>query len=249
LPQEGIGVWGLMGQGTWLGHGEQPPHLCAWSKLQLGWVDAETVTRTTLGVELPAVERVPRVLRVAANPDDFREYYLLENRARVGADAALPGAGLLVWHVDERVDGFRTSQNDVRHPRLRLVEADGRDDLAHGHGAGGNRGDATDPWAGPPPWHRRAAAPLMLVGAALVAAAVLRGARPRPLAGVFLRLALAAVVLGLAAVLRAAPVCGPGTPGMASYDGGTVRLVVRGLSPAGDPMRFDVLVAPLPGRD
>ena len=31
---EGIGVWGLMGQGTWLGHGDQPPHLEAWSKAQ-----------------------------------------------------------------------------------------------------------------------------------------------------------------------------------------------------------------------
>jgi len=38
-PQEGIGVWGLMGQGTWLGRGDHPPHLEAWSKLRLGWVD------------------------------------------------------------------------------------------------------------------------------------------------------------------------------------------------------------------
>src|SRR5262249_31321845 len=32
VTHEGIGVWGLMGQGTWLGHGDQPPHLDAWSK-------------------------------------------------------------------------------------------------------------------------------------------------------------------------------------------------------------------------
>src|SRR5213595_1600513 len=56
-PQEGVGVWDLMGQGTWLGHGEHPPHLSAWSKLQLGWVEVETIERTTRGVTLPQVER------------------------------------------------------------------------------------------------------------------------------------------------------------------------------------------------
>jgi immune inhibitor A len=60
LPQEGIGVWGLMGQGTWLRRGERPPHPCAWSKMKLGWVDVETIDDSRRGVELPAVERVPR---------------------------------------------------------------------------------------------------------------------------------------------------------------------------------------------
>src|SRR2546427_1953799 len=37
----------------------------------------------------------------------------------------------------------------------------GRGDLDRGHAAGGNRGDATDPWSGPPPWRRRASAALL----------------------------------------------------------------------------------------
>src|SRR5436190_1568563 len=64
--QEGIGVWGLMGQGTWLGRGERPPHLCAWSKLRLGWVEVETIARSTRGVTLPQVEREPRVVKIPA---------------------------------------------------------------------------------------------------------------------------------------------------------------------------------------
>lgn len=248
-PQEGIGVWGLMGQGTWLGRGERPPHLCAWSKLKLGWVDVETVERTTRGVTLPAVERVPHVVKIPAAPDHPEEYYLLENRRRLGADAALPGEGLLVWHVDERVGGFRSAQDDVWHKLLHLVEADGRGDLDRGHGAGGNRGDATDPWTGPPAWRRRAAVPLMLLGAVLVAGAVFRAVRPRPIAGVLVRFALAGLTLGVASVLRAGPVCSPGTPGMAPYGGGPGLVVIRNLSPAGDAMRFDVLVAPRSGQD
>jgi M6 family metalloprotease-like protein len=69
---EGIGVWGLMGQGTWLGHGDQPPHPDAWSKARLGWVDVETIDRTTTGVTLPAVTRAPRVIRIpVTHPQAF----------------------------------------------------------------------------------------------------------------------------------------------------------------------------------
>jgi immune inhibitor A len=249
LAHEGIGVWGLMGQGTWLGRGEHPPHPCAWSKARLGWVDVETIERTTHGVVLPAVDATPRVVRIPAVPGRAEEYYLLENRRRRRADARLPGEGLLVWHVDERVGGFRSAQRAAAHKLLHLVEGDGRGDLDRGHAAGGNRGDATDPWSGPPPWRRRAAPPLVLLGAALLAAAVLRTARSRPL-GPVLGLAGAGVVaLVLAARLRAGPVCGPGTPGMAPYDGEPVRVVIRNLSPAGETMRFDVLVAPPRERD
>lgn len=248
-PQEGIGVWGLMGQGTWVGRGEEPPHPCAWSKLRLGWVDVETIGQSTRGVTLAPVETASRVVKIPAVPGRDEEYYLVENRARVGADRGLPGEGLLVWHVDERVSGFRTAQADPAHKLLHLVEADGRGDLDRGHAAGGNRGDATDPWAGPPPWRRAAATPLMLAGALLVAAAVFRAVRPRPLPAVLGLLGAAGVMLAAAAALRRAPVCGPDTPGMSPYDGGPARVVIRNISPAGPVMRFDVLVAPPPARD
>ena len=248
-PQEGIGVWGLMGQGTWLRRGERPPHLCAWSKQSLGWVDVESITHTTRGVELPAVERVPRVIRIPAAPDRPQEYYLLENRARIGADGRLPGEGLLVWHVDESVDGFRTAESNVARKLLHLVEADGRADLDRGHAAGGNRGDTGDPWAGPAPWRRQGGAALAFLGACLMAAAVLRAVRPRPLPGALAPLAAAGLALAAGIALRRGPACGPGTAGMAPYDGGPVPITIRNLSPPGLVMRFDVLVAPTPGAD
>jgi immune inhibitor A len=249
LPQEGIGVWGLMGQGTWLRRGERPPQLCAWSKARLGWVDVETIAESTAGVDLAAVEQVPRVVKIAAAPDNPKEYYLLENRARIGADRSLPGVGLLVWHVDERVGGYRTGQVNAAHKLLHLVEADGRGDLDRGHAAGGNRGDPTDPWTGPPAWRRRVAGFLALAGALLVAAAVFRMVRPRPFVPVMVLGVAAAAAIGGATRLARGPVCGPGTPGMAPYDGGPARVTIRSISPAGPVMRFDVLVAPPRGAD
>ena len=244
LPQEGIGVWGLMGQGTWVRRGDAPPHLCAWSKLHLGWVDVEIVDRTTRGIVLQAVTRVPRVIKIPAAPDRPAEYYLVEHRTRSGADQGLPGEGLLVWHVDESVTGFRTAETDLDHRLLRLVEADGRNDLDRGHAAGGNRGDAGDPWSGPPPWRGRVAASLVLGGAFLLGAAVLRVVRPRPLRPVVTLLVGALVLLGGALLASGKRVCGPGTPGMAPADGGPVRVSLRNFSPVGPEMRFDVLVDP-----
>jgi immune inhibitor A len=260
LPQEGIGVWGLMGQGTWIGHGEEPPHPEAWSKMRLGWIDVDMIERTTRGVALPAVTREPRAVKIPAVPGRPQEYYLLENRLRTGADRRLPGEGVLVWHVDEGVTGFRTGQTKVAHKLLHLVEADGRGDLDRGHAAGGNRGDATDPWRGPPAWRRRAAAALVFVGGLLMAVAVLRGARRRRLGSALVLVGSAALALWAASVLRRSPVCGPLTPGMAPYDGSPGRVVIGNVSAPGPTVVFDVLVAPapaatsdaavaLPGRD
>jgi immune inhibitor A len=241
---EGIGVWGLMGQGTWLGRGDRPPHPEAWSKQRLGWLDVETIDRTTPRVTLPAATRAPRAIRIPVTPGNQEEYYLLENRFREDADTKLPGDGLLVWHVDERIQGFRSAQNNPAHKLLHLVEADGRGDLDRGHAAGGNRGDSGDPWQGAPVWRRRLGAAAALLGALALAAAVARLGHPRPLRSVVLRVALGIALLGVGGALRRAPVVSPETPGMAPYDGGPARVVIRNLSPAGPEMTFDVLVAP-----
>jgi M6 family metalloprotease-like protein len=245
---EGVGIWDLMGQGTWLRTGERPPHLSAWSKLRLGWVDVETIVETTARVRLPAVTSEPRVVKIPAAAGVPEEYYLLENRERSGADVGLPGEGILVWHVDERVQAFRTAQNDPAHKLVHLVEADGRGDLDMGHAAGGNRGDTSDPWRGPPRWRARLGAVATLLAALAVAAAVLRAMRPRPWRTVAGLVLAAALLLAGAAPLRRGPVCGPGTPGMAPYDGGPTGVVLRNFSPAGTTMHVDVLVRP-GGRD
>ncbi|HZR82394.1 MAG TPA: M6 family metalloprotease domain-containing protein [Candidatus Binatia bacterium] len=145
---EGIGVWGLMGQGSWVGYGDMPPHPCAWSKLRLGWVDAIEVGADRK-IALGAVERSAQVVKILAKgPEAPGEYFLIENRRRIGADRSLPGEGLLVWHVDESLTSFRRSQDEVDHKRLDLLTADSwPSHLDRGVSHGGNRGDAGDPWS------------------------------------------------------------------------------------------------------
>jgi hypothetical protein len=77
------------------------------------------------------------------------EYFMLENRQRIGSDSMIYEEGLLIWHVDSYLAGLRgpapNSTNYMNVPyAVALEQADGRDDL----GDGVNRGDDGDPFPG-----------------------------------------------------------------------------------------------------
>lgn len=150
---EGIGEWGLMGSGNWLGSppGSYPAHLSAWSKYFLGWVNPIKVNSTLLNKQINQVETNDEVYMILDNPGDtpgyldwstsgtgIGEYFLVENRRKTGYDAYLPGEGLLIWHIDES----RGNNTDETHRLVDLEEADGLNDFDNEI----NRGDANDPW-------------------------------------------------------------------------------------------------------
>ena len=132
----GAGVWDIMSLGSWTGApaGSSPAHMSAWSLLKLGWVTPTDVTTALVGTAIDAVETSGKVYRLTL-PGTTLEYFLIENRQPIGFDAALPGSGLLVWHVD---DSQTTNELD-NHRLLDLEEAD--------EGVSGDRPtDSGDPW-------------------------------------------------------------------------------------------------------
>jgi immune inhibitor A len=136
---EGVGNWCLMGGGSWNGGGDVPAHPSAWCKLQQGW--ASEVAVTTPGtVTFTDVKSSRAVHRLWRDGQRGKEYFLVENRQRTGFDRLLPGAGLLVWHVD---DNQPDNSNENRY-LVGLVQADGKRDLERGR----NRGDAGDAYPG-----------------------------------------------------------------------------------------------------
>ncbi|MEU4219629.1 M6 family metalloprotease domain-containing protein [Actinoplanes sp. NPDC026623] len=136
---EGIGNWCLMAAGSWNGRGDTPAHPNGFLKVDQGW--ANRTDQTANGtVVLPDVKANHEVLRLWHDGVANTEYFLLENRQRTGFDAALPGDGLLIWHIDETVDNNR----DENHYRVALMQADGMRNLEHN----ANRGDAGDPFPG-----------------------------------------------------------------------------------------------------
>lgn len=77
--------------------------------------------------------------------DLFSEFFVVQNRHRVGNDNApgMPADGMLIWHVDARLNAsgqnFQYDNSFTAHKLLRLMEADGLEEIEKGMGA--NAGD------------------------------------------------------------------------------------------------------------
>ncbi len=136
---EGIGNWCLMSGGSWNGGGDIPAHASAWCKVNQGWVSVVNQT-TNANVSINDVKASHQVYRLWKDGAAGSEYFLVENRQKTLYDQGLPGAGLLIWHVDETI----ASNSDENHPRVALIQADGHRDLEQGN----NRGDVGDPYPG-----------------------------------------------------------------------------------------------------
>jgi len=134
----GIGVWDVMGSGSWNGNprGTSPSDFSAWSKVKLGWVTPIEVTAPLLSQRIAQVENNSVIYRLTIkDTSNGDEYFLVENRERAGFDAAQPGSGLLIWHVDDSV----ANNDNEAHRKVDLVEAD--------EATGDTPDDAGDPWA------------------------------------------------------------------------------------------------------
>jgi len=160
---EGVGEWGLMGSGDWLGTtpnaANRPAHLCAWSKMDLGWLTPQTVTTATIGLLRRGEDNADCYIVYPHFAASGSEYFLLENRQRVGFDAGLvnsgPAHGLLIYHVDEAVIAANRAANTVNDDEAHKgIDVECADAPTSGHvvnadalDAGANRGDAGDPWS------------------------------------------------------------------------------------------------------
>ena len=105
-----LGPWSTMDEGTWDGNppGSSPAHLIAWAKIQLGFISGTMLATANPGVtstftidptEVASsnVHAVEIPLGTSSNPS---EYYLIEVRADIGFDSALPAFGVLITIIN-----------------------------------------------------------------------------------------------------------------------------------------------------
>ena len=146
----GIGEWGLMGLGGWLGQENYPAGMSAFSKEKLGWANIKNITENVGSYELQPAHRSGEIYKITTNNNN--EYFLLENRQKAGTDEYLNGVGMAIWHINsKRTDRYPASihVNNRRDSKgVDLEEADGDFDLDFER----NRGDAGDLFPGS---HRR----------------------------------------------------------------------------------------------
>ncbi|GAB6982847.1 M6 family metalloprotease domain-containing protein [Prevotella dentasini] len=135
----GMGNWDLMDNGNYAGNGFVPVGYTAYEKMLCGWTTPVELLGDTIvtGIKPISLGGQTYIIYNKANKD---EYYLLENRQRVGWDAYLPGTGILVTHIDYDKEIFAknlvnaigdfTSFAGVKndHQRYTVVHADNDDD-------------------------------------------------------------------------------------------------------------------------
>jgi immune inhibitor A len=143
---EGVGKWSLMASGSWGGGGVTPSHIDGWGKIKLGFVTPIIPTTNLIDVTIPRVEDNPVVYKVWTGGTPNKEYFVVEQRRKVGFDFYIPNKGLVIYHVDENMsnnDNQRCGSGSP-HYRVAVEQADGECELE----SNTNQGDSGDPYPG-----------------------------------------------------------------------------------------------------
>jgi hypothetical protein len=94
------------------------------------------------------VEDSSKIYRLWTNGGSGSEYFLVENRRKIGFDSYLPSEGLMIYHVDDALRGnnrqWYPGYVDSGHYEVALEQADGLWDLEHDT----DGGDTGDPYPG-----------------------------------------------------------------------------------------------------
>jgi M6 family metalloprotease-like protein len=133
----GIGVYCLMGIGNHLHSGRTPSPVCAYLRYLVGWHDRE-VRLDSAGVYEAIHDDYGTIMKYET--DKPNEYFLFENRTRLGLDSHLTDSGLAVYHCDILGSNEWQGGTRERHYQCGLLQADRHLDLENGR----NYGDAGD---------------------------------------------------------------------------------------------------------
>lgn len=109
----GTGLWDLMGSGAWNGdYGNRPAGTNAWQKIQLGWITPQLLDSPLSVAAMPNATENAVAYRM--NTTVPGEYFIFENRQQTGQfDQAIPGHGLLAYHVDENIINEKIYNNNI----------------------------------------------------------------------------------------------------------------------------------------
>jgi len=130
----GVGAHCLMGSGSWgfapgENDGATPVMMCAWSRIQLGFLSPTILTSPGTYAAFAASDPGSANAFKIATPNPG-EYFLVENRQLTGFDAGLygyfrlssggtDGGGLAIWHIDDN----QLDNTDENHKMVDLEEA------------------------------------------------------------------------------------------------------------------------------
>lgn len=137
----GTGFWDLQADGSWNGTpmGSQPAHPNIFTKIYYyNWIEASELN-SPITINMLATDFGQQAYYFTTT--NTNEYFLIENRQQMGFNTAVPGSGLLIYHVDQDYIDAHFEDNDINassHMGLYIKDA----------GNNGNIDDADSPFPG-----------------------------------------------------------------------------------------------------
>ena len=132
-PDGGVGGLDMM-DSNWGDHN-------GFSKMLLDWITpVVTTSGQTYTLEPSGTTRQAAIMWPGFSlSSPFTEFFLIQNRSRVANDVGYPTNGLVIWHIDARLDAYSAFAWDnsyTKHKLVRLMEADGLEQIESGGSAG-----------------------------------------------------------------------------------------------------------------
>nr|VFJ49702.1 MAG: M6 family metalloprotease domain-containing protein [Candidatus Kentron sp. FW]VFJ52152.1 MAG: M6 family metalloprotease domain-containing protein [Candidatus Kentron sp. FW] len=137
-PSSGLGYYCLMAAGGHLGSGRVPAPICAYLRDLAGWTTNEVSLNAGGNFQ---VQHGNYGDLYKYKTGKSNEYFLIENKTRMGIDQHCPSTGLAVYHCDTRGSNEWQDGTAARHYQCALIQADGKRDMETNPY---NRGDSGD---------------------------------------------------------------------------------------------------------
>lgn len=116
----GTGIWDIMASGSWNDDGRTPANFNPYVRCCVfGW-NSLVVLNNNKGIEMPKMEigNAQETVVYKMETGVSGDYFLLENRQKFDFDAALPGQGLMIYHVHPDIDRHHSSNTvNSTHPQ------------------------------------------------------------------------------------------------------------------------------------
>lgn len=122
----GMSYWDLMDAGSYNGDSFCPAGYTSYERWVAGWMEPIVLEDEDVTVEDMKSLQSGGESYILYNKGNRNEYFLLENRQQDGWDAGIPGAGLLILHVDYDAQVWYNNQpnDNPDHQRMSWVPAD-----------------------------------------------------------------------------------------------------------------------------
>lgn len=117
---EGTGKWDIMASGSWNDKGRAPSNFNPYVRSMIfGW-NPISVLEADQNYSIPSMgttaQEISTVYMIETGSEN--DYFLLENRQQQEFDRALPGAGLMIYHVHPNIErNNRTNTVNATHPQ------------------------------------------------------------------------------------------------------------------------------------